>query len=68
MYDKSQIKCYNCDKFGHFAFECKSSLNKVEKKCETYGEDSTFLLAHIWKWKYQYFVKPIKELNLCTLY
>ena len=22
MYDKSQIKCYNCQNFGHYALEC----------------------------------------------
>ena len=23
-YDKSRIKCYNCDKFGHYASECRA--------------------------------------------
>ena len=27
-YDKSQIECYNCHKFGHFSWECR---NKVEE-------------------------------------
>ncbi|KAK6137871.1 hypothetical protein DH2020_028379 [Rehmannia glutinosa] len=29
-YEKSQTKCYNCQKFGHYAFECRAPKNKVE--------------------------------------
>ena len=26
-YDKSQIQCYNCNKYGNYAYECRSSTN-----------------------------------------
>ncbi|GAU39554.1 hypothetical protein TSUD_38070 [Trifolium subterraneum] len=26
--DKSTIQCYNCDKYGHYASECKTSMKK----------------------------------------
>jgi len=47
-YDKSQIKCYNCDKFGHFASECRSTSNKVLERSNFAKEEeeySTLLLA-----------------------
>ena len=31
-YDKSQIKCYNCQNFGHYASECRNATNHVEEK------------------------------------
>ncbi|KAK6133731.1 hypothetical protein DH2020_032442 [Rehmannia glutinosa] len=31
-YEKSQTKCYNCQKFGHYASECRAPKNKVEEK------------------------------------
>ncbi|KAE8735701.1 UDP-Glycosyltransferase superfamily protein isoform 3 [Hibiscus syriacus] len=31
-YDKSQIRCYNCQKFGHYASECRAPNNKFEEK------------------------------------
>jgi len=31
-YEKSQTQCYNCQKFGHYAAECRFSKNRVEEK------------------------------------
>ncbi|XP_022843193.1 uncharacterized protein LOC111366724 [Olea europaea var. sylvestris] len=31
-YDKSQIKCYNCQKLGHYALECRNIIDQVEEK------------------------------------
>ncbi|GAU43570.1 hypothetical protein TSUD_368940 [Trifolium subterraneum] len=50
-YDKSRVKCYNCEKFGHYASECRAPSNrKVEEKVnyveEISQEDGTLLLAH----------------------
>ncbi|GAU31151.1 hypothetical protein TSUD_315750 [Trifolium subterraneum] len=50
-YDKSRVKCYNCEKFGHYASECRAPSNhKVEEKAnyveEISQEDGTLLLAH----------------------
>uniref|UniRef100_A0A803LBQ1 Uncharacterized protein n=1 Tax=Chenopodium quinoa TaxID=63459 RepID=A0A803LBQ1_CHEQI len=46
--NKANIKCYNCDKYGHFAWECYSKkvqeeTNLIEDKEDV--EDSTMLLA-----------------------
>ncbi|GAU10225.1 hypothetical protein TSUD_418740, partial [Trifolium subterraneum] len=50
-YDKSRVKCYNYEKFGHYASECRAPSNrKVEEKAnyveEISQEDGTLLLAH----------------------
>ena len=50
-YDKSRIKCYNCEKFCHYASECKTLINnRVEDKVnyveERNQEDGTLLLAY----------------------
>ncbi|GAU26813.1 hypothetical protein TSUD_289180 [Trifolium subterraneum] len=50
-YDKSRVKCYNCEKFGHYPSECRAPSNrKVEEKAnyveEISQEDGTLLLAH----------------------
>ncbi|XP_022635028.1 uncharacterized protein LOC111241414 [Vigna radiata var. radiata] len=50
-YNKSRIKCYNCDKFEHYASECRApNKNKVEEKAnyakERCQEDGTLLLAY----------------------
>ena len=29
--DKSKVKCYNCEKFGHFAYECRKSKKEEEE-------------------------------------
>ncbi|KAK2388142.1 hypothetical protein QL285_061854 [Trifolium repens] len=39
--DKSKIQCYNCDKYGHYANECKSSK---KKKGQDNGEEAN--VAH----------------------
>ncbi|XP_048491792.1 retrovirus-related Pol polyprotein from transposon TNT 1-94 isoform X1 [Beta vulgaris subsp. vulgaris] len=46
--DKANIQCYNCNKYGHFAWECYSKkvqeeTNLIENKDDT--EESTMLLA-----------------------
>lgn len=33
--DKSKIKCFECDKFGHYASECRSHIKSYE--CHKYG-------------------------------
>ena len=50
-YDKSHIKCYNCEKFDHYASECRAPIhNRVEEKVnyveERSQEDGTSLLAY----------------------
>ena len=49
-YDKSHIKCYNCEKFGHYASECRAPKNnRVEEKAnyveEKNKEEDILLLA-----------------------
>ena len=45
--DKSHIKCYNCNKYGHYASECRS--RRVEERAnfveDKGGEEGTLLLA-----------------------
>lgn len=31
-HDKSHVHCYSCQKFGHYASECKTPNNKVKDK------------------------------------
>ncbi|XP_058185728.1 uncharacterized protein LOC131302953 [Rhododendron vialii] len=49
-YDKSQVKFYNCQKFGHFSWEWENDTNHVEEKANlvSKGEEieSTVLLAY----------------------
>ena len=45
------IKCYNCEKFGHYASECRTPSNNRVKEKENYveersQEDGTLLLAY----------------------
>jgi transposase InsO family protein len=37
-YNKINVKCYNCQRFGHYASECRSATNNVEEKAN-YVED-----------------------------
>ena len=32
MFDKSKVRCYNCQEFGHFSYECKNK--KKPRVCE----------------------------------
>ena len=41
--DKSKLKCYNCEKVGHFAHECTEAKNISTK----YNSLSTYVCAHI---------------------
>ncbi|PKU60484.1 Retrovirus-related Pol polyprotein from transposon TNT 1-94 [Dendrobium catenatum] len=50
-YDKSQVMCYNCKKFGHYAAECRTpNNNKVEEKSryveERSQQDDTLLFVY----------------------
>jgi hypothetical protein len=48
-YDKSQVKCYNCQKYGHYAWEYRSYTNNVEEKVnytENEEAEPTLLLAY----------------------
>ena len=49
-YHKSNVKCYNCHKFGHYAKECYSVTNQVEEQVNVVddkqeAEEPTLLLA-----------------------
>ncbi|XP_004496824.1 uncharacterized protein [Cicer arietinum] len=37
-FDKKKVQCYNCEKFGHFAYECWAGKGGKQKKK---GEDET---------------------------
>ncbi|KAJ4716957.1 Retrovirus-related Pol polyprotein from transposon TNT 1-94 [Melia azedarach] len=49
-YDKSKVRCYNCQKFGHYASACRAYNNEVEEKANYVEEknqgDETVLLAY----------------------
>lgn len=43
--DKSHIKCFNCDLYGHFASECKNKKQEEEAHlAQTQEEDPALLL------------------------
>ena len=43
FFDKSAIQCYNCQKYGHFAYECRS--NKKEQDDQACVSESTSAAA-----------------------
>ena len=49
MYDKSNIKCYNCQKYGHYAFECKTAVDTVKEKAN-YVEDKNEEVSRLCYW------------------
>ncbi|KAH9650236.1 hypothetical protein KPL70_026291 [Citrus sinensis] len=64
-YDKSQVQCYNCQKFGHYASEYRAPSTRIEERVnyaeEKNDEDGTLLLARndtsgdqSWTWRLQY--------------
>ncbi|KAM1823768.1 hypothetical protein FF1_025765 [Malus domestica] len=38
-YEKSQVQCYNCQKFGHYAWECRTPNNRLDEKVNYVKED-----------------------------
>ncbi|XP_068329911.1 uncharacterized protein [Pyrus communis] len=38
-YEKSQIQCYNCQKFRHYAWECRALSNRLDKKVNYVKEE-----------------------------
>ncbi|KAK4257721.1 hypothetical protein QN277_007276 [Acacia crassicarpa] len=47
--DKSQIKCYNCQRYGHYASECRVPKRRIEEKAnyveKISHEDGTLLMV-----------------------
>lgn len=48
-YEKSQVHCYSCQRFRHYALECRVSSTRVHEKVnyieENNEEDGTLLLV-----------------------
>ena len=42
--DKSEVQCYNCDEFGHFAWECPEKKKDNKDKALLDVEDEPALL------------------------
>nr|XP_028945301.1 uncharacterized protein LOC114819815 [Malus domestica] len=38
-YEKSQVQCYNCQRFGHYAWECRASSNRPDEKVNYVKEE-----------------------------
>ncbi|KAM2718779.1 hypothetical protein EV1_030652 [Malus domestica] len=38
-YEKSQVQCYNCQKFGHYAWECRAPNSRLDEKVNYVKED-----------------------------
>ena len=49
-YDKSLIQCYNCNKYDHYVYECRSSTNNMKGQAnyvkKKYQYEHTILLAY----------------------
>lgn len=63
--DKSGIKCYNCQRMGHYSNECKQPKNV--KKLKTQGQESTCYNCH----KPGHFVKDcptLQKANVTKVY
>ncbi|PHT83150.1 hypothetical protein T459_11593 [Capsicum annuum] len=46
-YDKSKIECYNCHKFGHYSWKCRSNVEEKANLVDNNKEEdeSTLLMA-----------------------
>ncbi|XP_006590086.1 uncharacterized protein [Glycine max] len=48
-YDKSNVECFNCHKYGHYSWECRTNVeekvNLVDDKEDKEVEESTLLLS-----------------------
>ncbi|XP_020596269.1 uncharacterized protein LOC110036216 [Phalaenopsis equestris] len=42
--DKSTVKCYNCQKFGHYAFECRSKKPEEEANLTSLHDEGPALM------------------------
>ncbi|XP_070672518.1 uncharacterized protein [Malus domestica] len=43
-YEKSQVQCYNCQKFGHYAWECRAPSNRPDEKVNYVKEENGVML------------------------
>ena len=45
--DKSKLQCYNCDKYGHFAYECRKEKKEEKSNLSKTEEPSSSLLMAV---------------------